>query len=125
MTTGDVNQEVNDEISYAVNSTPLQQLQQALEDERQALIAHDAQALLTATEQKLQALQILEAQPPIGQADFLQQLADRNRANGQLLARRRREIDWALRHLGRSEGMAYDASGHTAWSRIAKPLAVV
>jgi len=109
----------------ALGGSALEQLQQALADERQALIAHDAQALIIATECKLDALQKLEAHPPIEQARYLRELADRNHANGLLLARRRREIDWALRYLGRSDSNAYNANGQAQWNGITKPLAVV
>jgi len=84
----------------------LEQLQQALADEQHALIEYDAAALMAATECKLQALQWLEAHPPVEHAHYLRELAQRNNANGLLLARRRREIDWALRYLGRSENTA-------------------
>jgi flagellar biosynthesis/type III secretory pathway chaperone len=46
-------------------------------------------------------------------------------ANGILLARRRREVNWALRHLGRAESSgAYDAQGQTSTLSAPRPLAV-
>jgi len=103
----------------------LAHLDQALMDEYQALLNHDVGELIAATEHKLLALQRLEVNPPIKQAHYFRELAQRNRTNGVLLTRRRREIDWALRYLGRSESTAYDAHGQTQWKAIAKPLAVV
>lgn len=104
---------------------PLQQLSDALDGERQALVDHDVPALIAATGRKLEALRILEAQPPVEHAAKLQELAERNRANGALLARRRREVNWALRQLGRSEtASAYDAKGQSQLLHTRKPLAV-
>ena len=52
-------------------------------------------------------------------------LGKMNHANGILLARRRREVNWALRHLGRTESSgAYDAQGQTATLSATRPLAV-
>lgn len=104
---------------------PLQQLSDALDGERQALVEHDVQALVAATSLKLEALRILEARPPLEHAERLRELAERNRANGALLARRRREVGWALRQLGRSEASsAYDAKGQAHLLHTRKPLAV-
>lgn len=106
-------------------SESLQRLSDALDGERQALVDHDVPALIQATSEKLDALRVLESQPPVGEADSLQELAERNRANGALLARRRREVDWSLRQLGRSENAsAYDAKGRSQLLHIRKPLAV-
>jgi hypothetical protein len=72
------------------------------------------QALIRAHGAKLEALRALEAALPVGQNAKLEELAERNRANGVLLARRRREVNWALRQLGRSEeSSAYDAKGQS------------
>ncbi len=104
---------------------PLQQLSEALDGERQALVEHDVQALISATGLKLEALRQLEARPPLEQAERLRELAERNRANGMLLARRRREVGWALRQLGRSETSAsYDAKGQSQQLHARRPLAV-
>ncbi len=106
-------------------SEQLQRLAQALDVERQALVDHDVHALIRATGAKLEALRALEGTPPLGEGDHLQELAERNRANGVLLSRRRREVNWALRQLGRAEdASAYDAKGqaHTVTAR--RPLAV-
>lgn len=106
-------------------SEPLQRLSEALDDERQALVAHDVHALIRATGAKLEALRTLENALPVGQAEQVAELAERNRANGVLLARRRREVNWALRQLGRSEDApAYDAKGQAQQSRGGRPLAV-
>ena len=91
----------------------LDALERALEDERRALLDNDAEALMQSTQAKLVALRRAETLPP-GHADALRvtALAELNRANGILLARRRREVTWALRHLGRVESSGvYDAGG--------------
>ena len=104
---------------------PLQQLSDALDGERQALVEHDLQALVAATSLKLEALRILEARPPLEHAERLRELAERNHANGVLLARRRREVNWALRQLGRSENApSYDAKGQAQTVHARRPLAV-
>lgn len=109
----------------ALMSEPLQRLSDALDEERQALVAHDVQALIRATGAKLDALRTLEGALPVGQGDRLAELAERNRSNGALLARRRREVNWALRQLGRSEDApAYDAKGQSQLTRSGRPLAV-
>lgn len=106
-------------------SDSLQRLSDALDDERQALIAHDVHALIRATGEKLEALRVLEVSPPLEHVSRLQELAERNVANGVLLARRRREVNWALRQLGRSEsGSAYDAKGQAQLLHTRRPLAV-
>ena len=104
---------------------PLQRLSDALDEERQALIAHDVHALIRATGEKLEALKVLEVSPPLGHVQQLQELAERNIANGVLLSRRRREVNWALRQLGRSESAAaYDAKGQSQMLHTRRPLAV-
>ncbi|MCW4473986.1 flagellar protein FlgN [Xanthomonas sp. H13-6] len=106
-------------------SEPLQRLSDALDGERQALIEHDVQALIRATGDKLEALRALEADLPLGEAEQLQELAERNRANGVLLSRRRREVNWALQQLGRSESAsAYDAKGQSHLLHTRRPLAI-
>jgi flagellar biosynthesis/type III secretory pathway chaperone len=93
-------------------------LANALDDERQALASNDAEALLDANRAKISALQVLEGNPPPPEShERLRELMDRNRANGMVLARRQREVRWALRHLGRSEtpsGYARDGRLSTA-----------
>lgn len=107
----------------------LDQLAAALAEERRAILEHDVEALVRSTQEKLTALRALEAQPPQGDAAFdarLRELSELNQANGALLARRRREVNWALRHLGRSESTgAYDAHGQTDTISRSRPLAVV
>lgn len=79
-------------------------LASALDAERDALGRNDAERLLEANQAKISALNVLEASPPpIESHSLLRELMERNRANGVLLARRQREVRWALRHLGRSE----------------------
>lgn len=104
---------------------PLERLSDALDGEQRALIEHDVAALVAATGKKLEALRELERQPPLHNADRLKELAERNHANGVLLARRRREVNWALRQLGRSEAApSYDAKGQAQTVHARRPLAV-
>lgn len=111
-------------MSQAV-SEPLQRLSDALTGERRALLEHDVEGLMQAVQAKLEALRELEAAVPQGQQQRLRELAEVNRANGALLARRRREVNWALRHLGRSESApAYDANGQSNTLQASRPLAV-
>lgn len=106
-------------------SEPLQRLSDALAGERRALLGHDVEGLMQAVQAKLEALRELEAAVPEGQQQRLRELAEANRANGALLARRRREVNWALRHLGRSESApAYDAHGQSSTLQASRPLAV-
>jgi len=106
---------------------PLQQLSDALAGERQALLDHNVEELMRATNDKLAALRALETDVPAGDEAGLRlrELADVNRANGALLARRRREVNWALRHLGRSESApSYDANGQSSTLQASRPLAI-
>ncbi|WP_369938360.1 flagellar protein FlgN [Xanthomonas tesorieronis] len=108
-------------------TNPLQQLSDALAGERQALLDHNVEGLMQATGDKLAALRALEANVPAGAEaeSLLRELADANRANGALLSRRRREVNWALRHLGRSESASsYDANGQSSTLRMSRPLAI-
>lgn len=107
----------------------LQRLSAALEGERRAIVEHDVEALMRCTQDKLDALRALEAAAGPGVAEDLREtlagLAEKNHANGILLARRRREVNWALRHLGRTESHgAYDAQGQTSTASAPRPLAV-
>lgn len=94
----------------------LNALEHALDHERSALIASDADALMQANEAKLAALRQLEAMNAEEQwYPQLKKLMERNRANGVLLARRQREMRWALRHLGRSDSNnSYGADGRVS-----------
>lgn len=103
----------------------LERLASALTEEREALIGHDVEALMRSTRAKIVALRELEAFPSGELSGPLAELAELNRANGALLARRRREVNWALRHLGRVESApAYDASGRSESTRRPRELAV-
>lgn len=103
----------------------VERLALALADEREALIGGDADRLLRATREKLAALRALETRIVPDLADRVAELAELNRANGALLARRRREVNWALRCLGRTESSpAYDASGAVESARNTRQLAV-
>lgn len=91
----------------------LDALERALQDERRALLDNDAEALLRSTQAKIVALRTAETlQPGHADAARVTALSELNRSNGILLARRRREVTWALRHLGRVETSGvYDAGG--------------
>ena len=103
----------------------LDRLAAALADERRALLEHDIELLVRSTRDKLESLRHLEADLPSGRGERLAELAEANRSNGALLARRRREVNWALRHLGRTESSgAYDAQGQTSTLSAPRPLAV-
>lgn len=105
---------------------PLDALEAALAAERQALLDHDVEALLRSTQDKAVAIRQAEAMQA-GQADpaRVAALAELNRANGILLARRRREVTWALRHIGRMESTGvYDAGGHSGARPQARMLGV-
>lgn len=105
---------------------PLEALERALAAERRALLEHDADALLSSTAAKLAALRQAESLPTQpADAERLRELRDFNQANGILLARRRREVSWALRHLGRVESTGvYDSTGQSGASPKARCLGV-
>jgi hypothetical protein len=104
----------------------LDALEQALQDERRALIDNDAEALLSSTQAKIVALRRAETlQPGHAEATRVTALSELNRANGILLARRRREVSWALRHMGRVESAGvYDAGGHAGMRPQSRSLGV-
>ena len=104
----------------------IEALANALEDERQALGRNDAEALMEANRAKLSALNVLEGHPPPPESHArLRELMERNRANGMLLARRQREVRWALRHIGRSEtGAGYARDGRLAPAVAARALGI-
>lgn len=95
------------------STSALDALEQALQDERRALLENDAEALMRCTQAKILALRSAESSPPAQhEAARVVELSELNRANGILLSRRRREVSWALRHLGRVESAGvYDAGG--------------
>lgn len=105
---------------------PLDALQAALEAERQALLDHDVEALLRSTQEKAVAIRQAEAMgASLADPARVAALAELNRANGILLARRRREVTWALRHIGRMESTGvYDAGGHSGARPQARMLGV-
>lgn len=113
-------------VEPAATVHPLEALESALNAERRALLEHDAEALMSSTAAKLAALRQAESLPPdTRHAGRLAALRDFNQANGILLARRRREVSWALRHLGRVESTGvYDATGQPGASPTARCLGV-
>ena len=103
----------------------LERLATALADEREAPIGHDVDALMRSTRDKIVALRELETASDGTLSGPLSELAELNRANGALLARRRREVNWALRHMGRTESApAYDALGRVEVNSSRRDLAV-
>lgn len=104
----------------------LTELEHALHEERRALLEHDVEALLRSTQAKLAAVRVLQ-HLPAGATDAgrVTRLNELNQANHILLARRRREVNWALRHLGRVESAGvYDASGQPGARPQARCLGV-
>ena len=103
---------------------PLESLEQALGAERRALLENDVDALMSSTAAKLAALRRAEQLAPNESVvRRLTALRAMNQDNGVLLARRRREVTWALRHLGRVESTGvYDASGHSGTRPMARSL---
>jgi flagellar biosynthesis/type III secretory pathway chaperone len=100
-------------------------LAQALRAERVALESQDVDGLMRATEAKLVAVHQLERNPPIAAAKELTRLAELNRANGALLARRRRLVQWSLRALGRTGSASdYNSSGVARIMPYRRALAV-
>ena len=60
-----------------------------------------------------------------GAPERLEALRQQNQANGVLLSRRRREVGWALRHIGRVESTGvYDARGQSGARPQARCLGV-
>jgi flagellar biosynthesis/type III secretory pathway chaperone len=110
----------------AVIDHPLEALERALDAERRALLENDVDALLASTADKLAALRRAEsAQPGVVAAERLEALRERNQANGILLSRRRREVSWALRHIGRVESTGvYDSHGQPGARPQARCLGV-
>ncbi|MDI9237404.1 flagellar protein FlgN [Lysobacter sp. LF1] len=105
---------------------PLEALERALHEERRALLEHDVDALLVSTQAKLVALRQAEAvSVAAGDSQRVIALSELNQANGALLARRRREVNWSLRHLGRLDAdSVYDASGQSGAKPQARCLGV-
>ena len=111
--------------SLPADAQALDRLAHALAEERRALLDHDVELLVRSTHDKLAALRELESTLPDGGAQRLAELAEANRKNGALLARRRREVNWALRHLGRAESAPeYDAQGQSHQLHARRDLAV-
>lgn len=107
-------------------SDALTELETALHDERRALLEHDVEALLRSTQAKLAAVRVLQGMPAgAAERERVSRLSELNQANHILLARRRREVNWALRHLGRVESSAvYDSSGQPGARPQARCLGV-
>ena len=94
---------------------PLEALERALEAERRALLDNDVDALRRAE----------SAQPGVIAAERLEALRQQNQDNGVLLSRRRREVGWALRHIGRVESTGvYDSRGQPGARPQARCLGV-
>jgi len=113
------------DMAFAIDH-PLEALERALGAERRALLEHDVDALLASTADKLAALRRAEAAgPDPASAERLSALRELNQANGVLLARRRREVGWALRRIGRVESTGvYDSNGQSGARPQARCLGV-
>lgn len=112
-------------MSEANAAAPLDALEHALHEERRALLEHDVDALLRSTQAKLVALRAAETATSAGDAARVLALSELNQANGALLARRRREVNWALRHMGRLDAdSVYDATGQSGARPQARCLGV-
>lgn len=104
----------------------LDRLEAALIAERDALRGHDTEALTRTTEAKIAALRAVESQGTglaRPGAERLRHLAQMNRENGILLARRRRAVTFALRQLGHSDTSSYNVRGHYASAPARRVLA--
>ncbi|MCG6117715.1 MAG: flagellar protein FlgN [Aquimonas sp.] len=107
----------------------LERLQALLEEERDALIRLDGEALSRFAQDKVGLLEALSAEQPAISADpnlqaRLAELAELHIANGALLQRRRQETSWLLQTLGAaSPATAYDPLGTRDMQRISRSLA--
>lgn len=92
---------------------PFDAFEQALNDERKALLAHDADGLLGACQAKLDALQLIEATDL--RPEHLERFAAikaLNQSNSALLTRCRRGVLETLKSLGLADGAGtYRADG--------------
>lgn len=117
-------------MSTALDPGLLDAFAAALEAERRALLARDGDALRQACAAKndcLRGLAQVDAANflPGPHAERLQALADLNRANGELIARRRRDVEWTLSRLGRSDtAAAYDPQGVLGITSTGRNLAL-
>jgi hypothetical protein len=117
-------------VSTALDPGLLDAFAAALEAERRALLARDGEALRQACAAKNDCLRgIVQADTanfrPGPHAERLQALADMNRANGELIARRRRDVEWTLSRLGRSDAASsYDPHGVMGGTATARNLAL-
>lgn len=117
-------------MSIALDPGLLDAFAAALEAERRALLARDADGLRQACAAKNDCLRGLAQTDtsnflPGPHAERLQALADLNRANGELIARRRRDVEWTLSRMGRSDtAVAYDPQGVLGSTTSARNLAL-
>ncbi|HRD71397.1 MAG: flagellar protein FlgN [Xanthomonadales bacterium] len=101
----------------------LDELDDVLGREREALLKADMDGLAAAGARKIELLQSLSrfSTELATATDRLQQLSEANLANGSLLARRRMDLAWMLRQLGASSReTAYDAQGVIAERAITR-----
>jgi len=104
----------------------LDQLAAALAEERRALLEQDVPRLLDSSQMKRAALEALESNPVQGQGARVAELHEDNRLNGVLLARRMREVELVLHHLGQPHETApgYNAQGQQQQVTPRRVLAV-
>lgn len=107
----------------------LQQLMRALDGEREALVALDGDALRTAGEAKLAALDAVgtcigDGAPPVDIEASLRRAYEQHQANAELLLKRRQETAWLLKMLGAVDpATAYDASGDRRDAAVTRRIA--
>jgi hypothetical protein len=117
-------------VSLALDTGLLDAFAAALDAERSALLARDAEALRAACVAKNDCLRRL-AQVDAGHfapgphAERLRALAELNRANGELIVNRRRDVEWTLARLGRGgPAPAYDPNGMIGTATGGRDLAL-
>lgn len=107
----------------------LDQLMRALDGERDALVALDGEALRSAGEAKLAALDAVgaclgEGAPPAELEGPLRRAYEQHQANAELLLKRRQETGWLLKMLGAVDpAAAYDASGDRRDAAVTRRIA--
>ncbi len=107
----------------------LAQLMRALACERDALVALNGDALRSAGEAKLAALDAVGAclgdgAPPAEFEGPLRRAYEQHQANAELLLKRRQETGWLLKMLGAVDpATAYDASGDRRDAAVTRRIA--
>ena len=107
-------------------SSILVRLKDILAIERRALLEHNADLLMSASKEKLECIQLLGEHPPTDAQSDLRALAEANLANGRLLARRRHEVNWALRNIDNDgKAASYNQDGTPNHPQSSFPIGIV